>query len=60
VSDLPTPVYELSPICPEKSDGQFYKKPIKINELVGPAGLNGAAQACDLPIMRRGERAELG
>jgi len=28
MSDLPTPVYELSPLCPEKSDGQFYKKPI--------------------------------
>jgi len=35
VSDLPTPIYELSPICPEKSDGQFYKKLIKNNERVG-------------------------
>jgi hypothetical protein len=38
---------------------KFYRKSIKNNKMVGPEGLNGAAQAFDLPIMRSSERTEL-
>jgi len=43
-----------------KSHTLFYRKPIKNNKMVCPEGLNGAAQAFDLPIMRSKERVDLG
>ena len=39
-------------LAPE-TDALSYIKPIKINELYGTEGLNGAAKAFDLSIMNR-------
>jgi len=51
----------VPPISPEKSGGVFYKKPIKINEMVGPEGLERQRPTVfDLPIMRSSERVEPG
>ena len=42
----------------KKSDALFYRKPIRINKMVGPEGLERQRPtAFDLPIMRRWERA---
>jgi len=41
------------------SDVVTISNSLKFRKKVGPGGLNGAAQACDLPIMGRGEMAEL-
>jgi hypothetical protein len=44
-------------LVPE-SEGVFYRKPIKINKMVGQEGLERQrSTAFDLPIMRRWERA---
>jgi hypothetical protein len=45
----------------KKSDAHFYRKPIKINKMVGPEGLERQRPTVfDLPIMSRQEPLIIG